>query len=120
MAEISTRLGPLELLDALQCEETRQGRRRDAVRWAPRTIDLDLLIYGETSIHDERLTVPHPELARRPFAIYPLHELAPDLHIPGLGALAALWRGMPDASMTPVGRAMIPVVGEAGVDCANG
>ncbi len=90
-AVLETRLEPLPLLDALQAIEQAQGRVRDGVRWGPRTLDLDLLLYGERIIEEVRLTVPHPGLAERDFVLIPLREAAgPDLPIPGHGRLGDL------------------------------
>jgi 2-amino-4-hydroxy-6-hydroxymethyldihydropteridine diphosphokinase len=77
VALIDTDLPPLQLLDALQVIENRQGRLR-VERWGPRTLDLDLLLYGTQNIDHERLKVPHPEMARRNFVLYPLAEIAGD------------------------------------------
>ncbi len=82
VAAIETSLAPLELLDALQAIEHRHGRERPYVN-APRTLDLDLLLYGEQRIDTDRLTVPHPRLHERAFVVLPLMELAPDLVLPG-------------------------------------
>ena len=90
VAAIETRLAPGELLRALQAIETRQGRVRDALRWTPRTIDLDLLLYGDQMIESESLRVPHPCMGERAFVLRPLHDIAPDLDIPRLGSVAAL------------------------------
>ena len=90
VAAIETRLGPHALLDALQAIEARQGRTRGAVRWQPRTVDLDLLVYGDRAISDQRLTVPHPHIHERAFVLKPLLDLAPDLDVPGLGPVASL------------------------------
>ncbi len=96
VAAVATRLGPAALLAALQDIEYRQGRRREgAVRWGPRVLDLDLLLYGEETICSPQLQVPHPELARREFVLYPLQEIAPQLVVPGLGRLAELVRRCP-------------------------
>ena len=65
------------------------GRRR-GVRWGPRVIDLDLLVYGAATIDRPGLTVPHPGIPQRNFVLLPLREIAPDLVIPGLGPLADL------------------------------
>ena len=89
VAAIETTLAPRELLHHLQAIEQVQGRRRER-RWGPRTLDLDLLIYGSIVLHDEELTVPHPELAQRNFVLYPLFDIAPELVVPGLGALTQL------------------------------
>jgi 2-amino-4-hydroxy-6-hydroxymethyldihydropteridine diphosphokinase len=91
VATVETRLAPEALLDALQGIEARRGRDRspDAVRWGPRTLDLDLLLYGETVLESERLTVPHPRLAERAFVLVPLCDLAPALRHPVLGRTMA-------------------------------
>ncbi len=90
VAALDTALAPLDLLDALQDIEQAQGRVRDAVRWGPRTLDLDLLLYAEQCLELPRLRVPHPGLPARNFVLYPLHDIAPELMIPGHGALRQL------------------------------
>lgn len=92
---IATRLTSLELLRALQAIEAQQGRIRYGERWGPRTLDLDILLYGEQQIATEDLIVPHPGIAVREFVLYPLREIAPDLTIPGLGRLSALLEHCP-------------------------
>lgn len=84
---LETRLAPFALLDALQAIEQVHGRVR-AERWGPRTLDLDVLLYGGRVIDEARLRVPHPGLHERAFVLYPLAEIAPDLIIPGRGPLA--------------------------------
>ena len=84
---LDTELEPLALLDHLQAIENVEGRVRLGQRWGPRTLDLDLLLYGDDVIQHERLTVPHPGLHQREFVLYPLFEIAPELTIPGRGAL---------------------------------
>ena len=74
-AHLHTRLSPLELLDHLQAIELNQGRERKAERWGPRTLDLDILLFGERIISDERLCVPHYHMHARPFVLQPLAEL---------------------------------------------
>jgi 2-amino-4-hydroxy-6-hydroxymethyldihydropteridine diphosphokinase len=82
-AELETDLGAKELLEALLEIERELGRKRRAeTRWGPRTIDLDLLLFGEETIDEPGLTVPHPRLADRRFALEPLYELTPDLALP--------------------------------------
>jgi 2-amino-4-hydroxy-6-hydroxymethyldihydropteridine diphosphokinase len=88
VAVLHTQLAPLDLLDALQAIEQRFGRQRPYPN-APRTLDLDLLLAGDTVLQTARLTVPHPRLHQRAFVLQPLLELAPDLCAPGLGPLAA-------------------------------
>lgn len=90
VAELETGLAPLALLEALQGLEQRHRRQRGAQRWGPRTLDLDLLLYGEESIDEPRLTVPHPGIAERAFVLLPLAEIAPDLAIPGRGPVTRL------------------------------
>lgn len=89
VAAIDTTLSPTELLVALQRIESRHGRER-SFRNAPRTLDLDLLLYGEAQIMTPTLVVPHPRLQERAFVVVPLAEIAPDVPIPGLGCAAAL------------------------------
>ena len=89
VAALTTTLSPTELLDALQALEARHGRVR-TIHWGPRTLDLDLLLYGNETIHTARLTVPHPGIAQRAFVVLPLAEIAPALEIQGLGALSML------------------------------
>ena len=89
VAALATTLSPTELLDALQALEARHGRVR-TIHWGPRTLDLDLLLYGNETVHTARLTVPHPGIAQRAFVVLPLAEIAPALEIQGLGALSML------------------------------
>lgn len=86
VAELETGLLPLALLDGLQAIENRHGRARGR-RWGPRTLDLDLLLYGAEMINSERLTVPHPEMLKRAFVLAPLVEIRADCALPGGGAL---------------------------------
>lgn len=78
VAVLETTQAPLELLDALQAIEQAQGRERKTDRWGPRTLDLDILLYGDRLIDEPRLTVPHYHLHARPFVLYPLAEVAPE------------------------------------------
>ncbi|MDQ2077670.1 2-amino-4-hydroxy-6-hydroxymethyldihydropteridine diphosphokinase [Marinimicrobium sp. ABcell2] len=89
VAALDTTLPPLALLDQLQTLEQRHQRVRRE-HWGPRTLDLDLLLYGDSIIDQPRLQVPHPELSKRNFVLYPLAELAPDLTLPSGTPLAAL------------------------------
>lgn len=89
VAEIETRLPAHDLLLALQGIEARYGRVR-TTRNAPRTLDLDLLLYGSGLIHTPDLIVPHPRMAKRAFVLVPLIELAGDIEIPGQGRAQAL------------------------------
>jgi 2-amino-4-hydroxy-6-hydroxymethyldihydropteridine diphosphokinase len=87
--KLDTSLGPRELLDRLLSLENRLGRVRSE-RWGPRTIDLDLLLYGGERVDEPGLTVPHPRLHERRFALEPLLDLDPALEIPGLGPISTL------------------------------
>jgi 2-amino-4-hydroxy-6-hydroxymethyldihydropteridine diphosphokinase len=98
VAALDTRLEPLALLNLLLEIEARQGRRRGGV-WEARTLDLDLLLYGQVSLAHPRLTLPHAAMARRRFVLQPLCELAPELEIPGLGGIAALLASAPPWEM---------------------
>ena len=93
---IETRLPPLDLLDRLQKIELEEGRVRNGERWGPRTLDLDLLVYGDFVIDHPRLKVPHPGLPHREFVLYPLGEILPDLIVPGLGPVRALMDRCPE------------------------
>ena len=89
--EIATGLPALTLLDALLAIERAHGRDRNAEqRWGPRPLDCDILLYADAVIDSEQLQVPHPRMAERAFVLLPLAEIAPDLNIPGLGALKPL------------------------------
>lgn len=101
VACLQTRLAPLALLDALQAIEQQQGRERHT-RWGARTLDLDLLLYGDDSIDDERLTVPHPRLAERAFVLVPLADLAPGLQLPNGCSVASLLRQTATAGLWPL------------------
>jgi 2-amino-4-hydroxy-6-hydroxymethyldihydropteridine diphosphokinase len=93
-AALDTELSPRALLDLLLTVERELGRTRDGPRFGPRTIDLDLLLYGDETVDEPGLTVPHPRLHERVFALEPLTELDPDLVVPGRGRLAALLAGL--------------------------
>lgn len=96
---ISTTLSAAELLRQLQAIETAHGRLR-LVRWGARTLDLDILLYGTSIIAEAALAVPHPEMAKRAFVLYPLADIAPaDLPVPGLGPLADLLAACPQAGL---------------------
>ncbi|HKB84085.1 MAG TPA: 2-amino-4-hydroxy-6-hydroxymethyldihydropteridine diphosphokinase [Burkholderiales bacterium] len=89
VAKVQTGLSPRELLDALHAVENRHGRRR-SVRNAPRTLDLDLLLYAKLAVCEEGLTLPHPRMHERAFVLLPLAEIAPDAHLPGYAPLSQL------------------------------
>jgi len=82
VAKLETTLSALELLDALQLIEQEQGRERKALRWGPRTLDLDILLYANEEIENDRLTIPHYGMKDREFVLYPLFEIAPTLQMP--------------------------------------
>ncbi len=103
VAELETRLTPEALLRALQAIERRHGRRRGAQRWGPRTLDLDLLLYGELMLDDETLTIPHPGLYERNFVLYPLLELGGEIPVPGHGTVARLAAACPRGALVRVG-----------------
>jgi 2-amino-4-hydroxy-6-hydroxymethyldihydropteridine diphosphokinase len=88
-AALVTGLDARGLLIHLHAIERAHGRERRE-RWGPRTLDLDLLIFGETIMNTRELVLPHPEICNRDFVLIPLHEIAPELGIPGRGALADL------------------------------
>ncbi len=90
VARIETNLSPNELLLELQTLENRHGRKRSATKWQARSLDLDLLVYGDSVINENTLTVPHPEIRHRNFVLYPLHEVCANLSIPGLGLVSQL------------------------------
>jgi 2-amino-4-hydroxy-6-hydroxymethyldihydropteridine diphosphokinase len=89
VAQLQTGLEARALLDALLTIENRHGRRR-SVRNAPRTLDLDLLLYGDRMLSDDKLTLPHPRLHERAFVLAPLAEIAPDAIVPGQGRVKDL------------------------------
>ena len=101
VARIDTTLQPEPLLVALQDIENRQGRRRD-IRWGPRTLDLDILLYGDSTIASPQLTIPHPQLTLRNFVLFPLCDLAPALQLPDGTILAELLANTPAAGIVRV------------------
>lgn len=82
VAAIKTTLLPEQLLDLTQKIELEHGRVRKEERWGPRTLDIDILLFGNQVINTERLTVPHYGLTEREFVVYPLLEIAPDITLP--------------------------------------
>jgi 2-amino-4-hydroxy-6-hydroxymethyldihydropteridine diphosphokinase len=90
VAALETELTAQELLAELLGIERRLGRTRDGPRYGPRTIDLDILVYGSAVIDEPGLTVPHPRLHERRFALEPLEELDSDLVVPGQGGVSEL------------------------------
>src|SRR5262245_42759613 len=103
VVRVSTDLAPRDLLDRLLEIERSEGRARGPVRNAPRTLDLDLLLYGGRQIDEPGLIVPHPRMAQRAFVLEPLCDLAPDLVIPGASApVSALAAEVRDADAVRV------------------
>jgi 2-amino-4-hydroxy-6-hydroxymethyldihydropteridine diphosphokinase len=98
VAELDTALAPPELLARLLEAERDLGRTRGGPRYGPRTIDLDLLLYGDVVLEEPGLTVPHPRLHERAFVLEPLFELDPGLVVPGKGSVAALIAGLQSTS----------------------
>ena len=95
VAEIETALAPDELLTALQAVESVAGRARSFPN-APRTLDLDLLLYGDRTLDAPGLQVPHPRMHERAFVLAPLVEIAPEVAIPGRGPAATLLARLTD------------------------
>ena len=87
---LETALSADALLDNTQRIELQQGRVRKEERWGPRTLDLDIMLFGDAVINTERLTVPHYDMKRRGFMLWPLFEIAPDLIFPDGESLSAL------------------------------
>jgi len=87
---LETTLAPEALLDHTQRIELQQGRVRKAERWGPRTLDLDIMLFGEMTVQTARLTIPHYDMKNRGFMLWPLFEIAPDLHFPDGESLQAV------------------------------
>jgi len=90
VVELKTRLQPEQLLDFTQAIELKHGRVRKAERWGPRTLDLDILLFGQQTINTSRLTIPHYDMKNREFMLYPLAEIAPDLVFPTGESLSSI------------------------------
>ena len=101
VAEIATELSPEALLDQLQSLEQKHQRVRER-HWGPRTLDLDILLYGNQIIETERLSVPHTFMHERSFVLYPLAEIIPDLITPKGIALSSLLAACPMGSLTKI------------------
>jgi 2-amino-4-hydroxy-6-hydroxymethyldihydropteridine diphosphokinase len=105
VVSISTELQPLALLLELQAIEYAYYRRRDQdERWGPRTLDLDIILFGNRSLDDSHLVIPHPEFANRRFVLEPMLEIGGDLFIPGFGSLAFLAGQAPTVAMEKLPR----------------
>jgi len=99
---LQTELTPRELLEALLKIERAAGRARDATRWGPRVLDLDILLFGDRLIDEPGLHVPHPHLHERAFVLLPLAEIAPDLIVPGHGRVDDLARRIDASTCRPL------------------
>ena len=97
---LKTSLSAIDLLDMLQAIERHHKRERN-VHWGPRTLDLDLLTYGDQVINEPRLQVPHPYLAERSFVVLPLYDVSPHLVLPNGVSLASLWAQCDKSDITP-------------------
>jgi 2-amino-4-hydroxy-6-hydroxymethyldihydropteridine diphosphokinase len=93
VAEVVTTLSPHDLMSALLSIEARHHRER-RLKNGPRTLDLDIVLFNDWEIDDDTVTTPHPRFHERAFVLVPLHELRPDLIVPGHGAIAALLAGV--------------------------
>lgn len=116
VAALDCGLAPLALLDALQAIEREQGRERKAERWGPRTLDLDILLFGDLQLDEERLSVPHYHMHARAFVLYPLAEIAPDLRLPDGQPLQALLADCPFVGLERLEQANGPRAAEDGAD----
>jgi 2-amino-4-hydroxy-6-hydroxymethyldihydropteridine diphosphokinase len=103
VAALLTRLTPAALLEKLHGLERDHGRHRAAgEHWAPRTLDLDLLVFGEVRLESAHLTIPHPGIRARNFVLFPLLDIAPGLRVPGLGSVGRLARELDRTGLDPV------------------
>ena len=98
VAKIATELSPQALLQALLQIEHSHGRER-TFRNAPRTLDLDILLYDDVRLHEHGLTIPHPQMHRRAFVLRPLLEIAPDASIPAVGEARSALQECHDQSL---------------------
>ncbi|MEW5786426.1 MAG: 2-amino-4-hydroxy-6-hydroxymethyldihydropteridine diphosphokinase [Pseudomonadota bacterium] len=101
VARLETRLSPRDLLAALLAVEARFGRDR-TFKNAPRTLDLDLLLYDDLALREPGLTLPHPRMTERPFVLRPLTDIAPQAAIPGRGRVADCLARLSQAGLTPL------------------
>ena len=101
VVELESNLSAHALLDQLQLIEQQQGRVR-LRHWGERTLDLDIIVFGDQVIADERLHIPHKGLAQRSFVLYPLVEIAPELIIPKFGKIADLVQRCPQAGLNKI------------------
>jgi 2-amino-4-hydroxy-6-hydroxymethyldihydropteridine diphosphokinase len=100
---LNTSLQPTELLLELQAVEHAYYRQRDpALKWGPRTLDLDIILYGNRMINDSHLTVPHRDMHNRLFVLKPLFEISGEIYIPGLGSLNYLIERAPEIKISVI------------------
>lgn len=102
VAALLTQLSAHEMLAELQQIERHRGRERDEVRWGPRVLDLDLLVYANLTTDETDLIIPHPGIAERNFVLLPLKEIAPELVIPGLGRVATVSINMDEPTISRI------------------
>ncbi len=112
---VRTMLSPHELLLSLQNQERAQGRKRSKERWGPRTIDLDILLYGNEIIDEENLRIPHPGLFSREFVLYPLAEIAQDLILPSGESILTLRDRCPSNGIECLEEGMVADVKNCGI-----
>lgn len=109
VAALQTSCSAEQLLGLLQQIELNQGRQRKAERWGARSLDLDILLFGDQSINTPRLTVPHYGMKVREFVLYPLAEIAPALQLPDGSSLAELLTQVPRNGLTVLAASPLPV-----------
>jgi 2-amino-4-hydroxy-6-hydroxymethyldihydropteridine diphosphokinase len=103
VAGLVTTAEPRAFLEALRAVERRLGKTPPAVRWGPRVIDLDLLVFGDLELDEPGLTLPHPGLHQRNFVLYPLAEIAAELWVPGLARVRRLCERVSAAGIERLG-----------------
>ncbi|TNF89566.1 MAG: 2-amino-4-hydroxy-6-hydroxymethyldihydropteridine diphosphokinase [Gammaproteobacteria bacterium] len=100
VVKLETGLEPLQLLLELQAIEHAYYRKRDSEpRWGPRTLDLDIILFGNRVFEDSHLRLPHPEFSQRPFVLVPMFEIGGDRFVPGFGSLSYLIQQAPELAM---------------------
>ena len=102
VAKISTMLSPTSLLSELQLIEETHQRQRNDQRWGPRTLDLDIILFGEVQLDTKKLQIPHYGVAEREFVLIPLQELQADLIIPGKGPVEELIEQLPPYHLSKI------------------
>ncbi len=107
VAQLHTRLTPLELLDQLQAIEAAHQRVR-RIHWGPRTLDLDILLYDGLTLAQERLTLPHPFMMQRNFVLVPMSDLAPDWVLPNGDTVRALCNAISRDGLAPLTTKPVP------------